>query len=164
MTVSERPPAAVTDRPVPSAIEHILPTEAGETAGDLLRCLLAQQPGGVGRWQFSQRLVQQLIHRDAIVARLGSARLGSTSRASIRSECPPGHAGTFGTYIASGYFSLVALNFTDTTALDHEITVGLCRNHHYRIIEVVPYGTEVVPYGLGTYIIWEYQPRQMRST
>ena len=56
------------------------------------------------------------------------------------------------------YFSLVALNFTDTTALDRAITADLRRNHHYRIVRVIPCGTEVPPIGLGTYVIWQYQP------
>ena len=59
-----------------------------------------------------------------------------------------GNAAAFAKYINSGYFSLVALNFTDTTALDHRITADLHRNPHYRIVEVVPYG-EGPPSGAG---------------
>ena len=44
-------------------------------------------------------------------------------------------------YIREGYFSLIALNFADTTSLDHSIDADVKRNHHYRPIEVVPYGT-----------------------
>ena len=43
-------------------------------------------------------------------------------------------------YIAQGYFSLVALNFADTTPLDQSIAADLRRNHRYHIIHVVPYG------------------------
>jgi len=66
----------------------------------------------------------------------------------------PGHLPR---YIARGYFSVIALNFTDTPALDHRIAAQLHHDLHYRIAQVVPYGTEVKPYGLGTYIIWRYQ-------
>ena len=71
-----------------------------------------------------------------------------------------GDPAAFARYISQGYFSYVALNFADTTALDHQIRADLARNHHYRIIEVVPYnppgtsGRRVT----GTYIIWRYRP------
>ena len=63
-------------------------------------------------------------------------------------------------------FSLVALNFTDATGLERQIAADLRRNHHYHIIQVVPYGIEVPPIGQGTYIIWQYQAstRQKRAT
>jgi Dolichyl-phosphate-mannose-protein mannosyltransferase len=69
-----------------------------------------------------------------------------------------GNAGVFAVFIEEGYFSLVALNYADTTALDNSITADLRRNHHYQKIDVVPYGTEVAPIGLGTYVIWRYVP------
>lgn len=69
----------------------------------------------------------------------------------------PGNASIFARYIAKGYFSYVALNFTDTSALDHGLATLLHRNPHYHTIQVVPYGTEVPPYGLGTYVIWKYE-------
>jgi hypothetical protein len=69
-----------------------------------------------------------------------------------------GNPGVFAEFIEHGYFSLVALNYTDTTALDRKITTDLRRNPHYHIIDVVPYGTEVPPIGLGTYVIWRYEP------
>ncbi len=64
----------------------------------------------------------------------------------------------FAEFITRGYFSYVALNYADTTALDHQITTDLRRSHHYRIIDVVPYGIEIPPIGQGTYIIWKYEP------
>jgi hypothetical protein len=64
----------------------------------------------------------------------------------------PGNAGTFAQYIAQGYFSYVALNFADTTALDLMIRADLRRNPDYRIIQVVPYGQ-------GTYVIFKHEPR-----
>ncbi len=69
-----------------------------------------------------------------------------------------GDPSIYARYIRAGYFSLVALNYTDTTGLDQQITADLRRNHHYRKIQVVPYGIEIPPIGQGTYIIWQYQP------
>ena len=71
-----------------------------------------------------------------------------------------GNAATFAYYIAHGYFSYVALNFTDTTALDHGLATELHHNPGYHTISVVPYGIEVPPYGQGTYVIWKYEPRR----
>jgi hypothetical protein len=68
-----------------------------------------------------------------------------------------GDPAAFARYIAAGYFSLVALNYADTTALDHAITADLHRNPHYHIVQVVPYGIEVPPFGQGTYVIWRYK-------
>ena len=65
-----------------------------------------------------------------------------------------GNAGTYAMKIAEGYFSLVALNFTDTKPLDQSIAADLRRNHRYHIIDVVPYGTAP-----GTYVIWRYEPQ-----
>ena len=69
-----------------------------------------------------------------------------------------GNAATFAYYIAHGYFAYVALNFTDTTALDHGLATELHHNSRYHTIDVVPYGTEVKPVGQGTYVIWKYEP------
>ena len=57
----------------------------------------------------------------------------------------------------------MALNFTDTTALDHGLATELHHNPHYHTIEVVPYGIEVPPFGQGTYVIWKYEPGANRS-
>jgi len=62
-----------------------------------------------------------------------------------------GNAPAFAKFIAEGYFSVVALNFADTTALDHRITADLHRNHHYHYVQVIPYGPG------GTYVIWRYE-------
>lgn len=70
----------------------------------------------------------------------------------------PGNAGTYAAKIEAGYFSLVALNFSDTTSLDHSIAADLNRNPHYHKIEVVPYGVEIAPLGIGDYVIWRYEP------
>ena len=79
---------------------------------------------------------------------------GPAAAASVTS---PGNAPVYANYIAEGYFSLVALNFTDTTGLDRQIAADLRRNHHYHIIQVVPYGMEIPPIGIGDYVIWQYQ-------
>jgi 4-amino-4-deoxy-L-arabinose transferase-like glycosyltransferase len=64
-----------------------------------------------------------------------------------------GDPAAFARYIAEGYFSLVALNFADTTALDHAIRADLARSH-YHILQVIPYGPH------GTYVIFRYTPPQ----
>ncbi|HEY6479875.1 MAG TPA: glycosyltransferase family 39 protein, partial [Streptosporangiaceae bacterium] len=63
-----------------------------------------------------------------------------------------GNAGVFAEFITEGYFSVIALNFADTTALDRKIAADVRRNHRYRLAQVVPYGT-------GTYVIWRYEPK-----
>ncbi len=75
----------------------------------------------------------------------------------------PGNAGTFAVKIGERYFSLVALNFADTTTLDHQITTDLKRDGHYCIVQVVPYGIEIPPIGLGTYVIWRYDAHFTRA-
>jgi hypothetical protein len=65
----------------------------------------------------------------------------------------PGNPGVFAEFITNSYFSLVALNFADTTTLDHAIAADLRRNPRYHIIEVIPYGPH------GTYVIWAREPR-----
>ncbi len=71
-----------------------------------------------------------------------------------------GNAATFAYYIAHGYFAYVALNFTDTTGLDHGLATELHHNPYYHTIQVVPYGTEIKPVGQGTYVIWKYEPHR----
>jgi hypothetical protein len=61
-----------------------------------------------------------------------------------------GDPSSFAHYIARHYFTLVALNFADTTALDHAIRADLSRAG-YRIVDVVPYGTHGT---YGTYVIF----------
>jgi hypothetical protein len=70
-----------------------------------------------------------------------------------------GNAGTFGTKIEAGYFSLIALNFSDTTSLDRSIKADIYRNHRYQLIEVVPYGPGPAGPAPGTYVIWRYEPQ-----
>jgi Dolichyl-phosphate-mannose-protein mannosyltransferase len=85
-----------------------------------------------------------------IVLPSGASTGGPASTAGVTG---PGNTGVFDEYITAGYFSLIALNFADTTPLDHHLAGELHRNPHYRTIAVVPYGPH------GTYIIWRYEPR-----
>ena len=79
---------------------------------------------------------------------------GPASGASVTGA---GNAPVYANYIARGYFSVVALNFIDTTGLDRQISADLHRNPHYHIVQVVPYGMEIPPVGQGNYVIWQYQ-------
>jgi hypothetical protein len=74
---------------------------------------------------------------------------------SIRSTVGP--FGITTAVIARGYFSLVALNFTDTTGLDRQISADLRHYPHYHVVQVVPYGMEIPLKGQGSYLIWQYQ-------
>ena len=76
----------------------------------------------------------------------------------------PGNAGTFALYIREGYFSLIALNFADTTSLDHSLATDIRHNPHYHEVQVVPYGIEIPPIGQGTYVIWKYFPHIGKRT
>jgi hypothetical protein len=87
-----------------------------------------------------------------IVLPSGKSTGGPSSTAGV---VAPGNAGVYAVFIQEGYFSLVALNFADTTALDRRIAADLRANHHYHIIDVVPYGPSH-----GTYVIWRYEPRR----
>ncbi|HXZ77689.1 MAG TPA: glycosyltransferase family 39 protein [Streptosporangiaceae bacterium] len=70
-----------------------------------------------------------------------------------------GNPAAYTRYIARHYFTLVALNFADTTALDLAIRADL-RRYHYKVAQVIPYGIEVPPLGQGTYVIYRYEPAQ----
>jgi dolichyl-phosphate-mannose-protein mannosyltransferase len=85
-----------------------------------------------------------------IVLPSGAPTGGPSVRAGVVGD---GNAGTYAMYIAQGYFSLVALNFTDTKPLDQSIAADLRRNPRYHIIDVIPYGPAP-----GTYVIWRYEP------
>jgi 4-amino-4-deoxy-L-arabinose transferase-like glycosyltransferase len=71
----------------------------------------------------------------------------------------PGDAGTYAAKIAENYFSLVALNFSDTTSLDHSIAADLDRNPRYHKVEVIPYGPGSAGPTIGEYVIWQYEPQ-----
>ena len=63
-----------------------------------------------------------------------------------------GNASIYATHIEADYFTVVALNFADTTSLDKSINADLKRNPDYHVVQIVPYGA-------GTYKIWRYEPR-----
>ena len=90
-----------------------------------------------------------------IVLPSGASSGGPSRAAGIEGD---GNAGTYGLKIQEGYFSLIALNFTDTTALDHDIAADIHHNHHYHYSQVIPYGMEDPPIGKGSYIVWQYKP------
>jgi hypothetical protein len=81
----------------------------------------------------------------------GASTGGPTSTAGVTGE---GNAGVFAEFITEGYFSVIALNFADTTALDHRIRTDIKHNHHYHLAQVIPYGP-----AHGTYIVWRYESR-----
>jgi 4-amino-4-deoxy-L-arabinose transferase-like glycosyltransferase len=89
-----------------------------------------------------------------IVLPSGASTGGPSNAAGI---VGPGNAGTFALKIEEGYFSLVALNFSDTVSLDNSIAADLKRNPHYHKIELAPYGVEIPPIGIGEYVIWVYK-------
>ena len=66
-----------------------------------------------------------------------------------------GDTAAFNRYIAQRYFSLIALNFTDTTALDHHIATLVHQSRYYTTVAVVPY---LLGSTKGTYIIYKYEP------
>jgi len=88
-----------------------------------------------------------------IVLPSGASTGGPSQKAGV---VGPGNARTFAMYIGEGYFSLIALNFADTTSLDHTLATDIGHNPHYRKVQVVPYGIGIPPIGQGTYVIWEY--------
>ena len=96
-----------------------------------------------------------------IVLPSGASTGGPSQKAGV---VGPGDAGTFAMYIREGYFSLIALNFADTTSLDHSLATDIGHNPHYRKVQVVPYGIEIPPIGQGTYVIWKYFPHIGKRT
>jgi hypothetical protein len=91
-----------------------------------------------------------------IVSRSGSPTGGPSTKAGIVGA---GNAGTYAMYIQEGYFSIIALNFADTTALDESIAADIHRNHHYQAVQVVPYGAGPIGPAPGKYVIWQYESR-----
>ncbi len=92
-----------------------------------------------------------------IVLRSGAPTGGPSTKAGVVGA---GNAGTFAMYIQEGYFSLIALNFADTTSLDESIVADIRRNRHYHAIQVVPYGVGPVGPAPGKYVIWQYEPQK----
>ena len=86
-----------------------------------------------------------------IVLPSGAATGGPSDAAGVVGE---GNAGTFALYIQESYFSLVALNFSDTVSLDKAISAALHSNPRYQPVQVVPYGAGPAGPAPGTYVIW----------
>jgi hypothetical protein len=91
------------------------------------------------RWSSTRNIVQPS----------GASTAGPSSTAGVTGA---GNPGVFAEFITEGYFSLVVLNYADTTTLDHRITADLRQSHHYKVIRVIPYGS-------GTYLIWQHEGR-----
>jgi Dolichyl-phosphate-mannose-protein mannosyltransferase len=108
--------------------------------------LLVEDPSIAEYYLAAGRHWQRWSSTRNIVLPSGASTGGPTTAAGVTGS---GNAGTFAEFITMGYFSLVALNFADTTSLDHQIRADLKRNPKYRIIDVIPYGS-------GTYVIWRY--------
>jgi hypothetical protein len=119
--------------------------------------LLVEDPAVARYYLPAGRQWQRWSSTRNIILPSGVSTGGPASTASVADA---GNAGVFAEFITHGYFSYVALNFADTTALDHRLADQLHRDPRYHIIAVVPYGTEVSPLGQGTYVIWRYEPKQ----
>jgi len=116
--------------------------------------LLVEDPTVAEYYLRSESQWQRWSSTRNIVLPSGASSGGPSTSAGV---IGPGNAGTFGTKIEEHYFSLVALNFIDTTPLDHQITTDLRESHHYCVLQVVPFGMNVPPIGVGSYVIWQYQ-------
>ena len=87
----------------------------------------------------------------------GASTGGPSSTAGVTGA---GNAGVFAEFITRAYFSVVALNFADTTALDYRIANQLHHDPHYHTIAVIPYIAPDLPVSHGTYVIWRYEARR----
>jgi hypothetical protein len=140
-----------TDWPNASGFIAIFRPLAARTGGRLL----VEDPSVAEYYLPSGRQWQRWSSTRNITLPGGASTGGPSASAGVTG---PGNAGVFAEFITRGYFSLVALNFADTTALDHKLAADLRQNHRYHIVQVIPYGT--APGGApGTYIIWKYEPR-----
>ena len=59
--------------------------------------------------------------------------------------------------IDDGYFSLIALSFTDTTAIDSQIVADVHQSGTYHLVQAVPFQDG---FGRGQVLIWAYLPGQ----
>jgi hypothetical protein len=138
-----------TDWPNASSFLAIFRPLADHGGGHLL-----VEDGGIARYYLpAGSHWQRWSTTRNIVLPSGTNTGGPASNAGVTGA---GNAGVYAEFITKGYFSFVALNFADTTGLDHQIAADLRRSHRYRIIDVVPYS----PPGsaVGTYVIWRYEP------
>jgi Dolichyl-phosphate-mannose-protein mannosyltransferase len=89
------------------------------------------------------------------IVKPGGASTGGPSQAA--GVVGPGNLRTFALYIQTGYFSIIALNFADTTSFDHRLAADINRNPHYHRVQVVPFGAGPPGPTPGTYVIWKYE-------
>ena len=142
-----------TDWPNATSFLAILRPLADHSTGHLL----VEDPAVARYYLPAGRQWQRWSSTRNIVLPSGVSTGGPAGTASVAEA---GNAGVFAEFITHGYFSYVALNFADTAALDHRLADQLHRDPHYHTIAVVPYGTEVPPFGQGTYVIWRYEPKR----
>jgi hypothetical protein len=142
-----------TNWPNSSAFVAIFRTLADNSTGRML----VEDPSIAEYYLPSGNQWQRWSSTRNIVLRSGAPTGGPSTKAGVVGA---GNAGTFAMYIQEGYFSIIALNFTDTTSLDASIAADIHRNRHYHVIQVVPYGIELPPVGQGSYVIWQYGPQQ----
>jgi hypothetical protein len=135
-----------TSWPSSSAFVAILRPLADKSGGRLL----VEDPSLAEYYLPSGSQWQRWSSTRNIVLPSGAPTGGPSDAAGVVGD---GNVGTYAMYIAQGYFSLVALNFTDTKPLDQSIAADLRRNPRYHIIDVIPYGPAP-----GTYVIWRYEP------
>jgi Dolichyl-phosphate-mannose-protein mannosyltransferase len=145
--------ALATDWPNATSFIAILRPLADHGGGRLL----VEDPSVARYYLAAGRQWQRCSSTRNIILPSGVSTGGPASTASVANA---GNAGVFAEFITHGYFSYIALNFADTTALDHRLADQLHRDPRYRTIAVVPYGTEVPPIGRGTYVIWRYEPKR----
>jgi hypothetical protein len=145
--------ALATDWPNATSFLAILRPLADHGSGHLL----VEDPAVARYYLPAGRQWQRWSSTRNIILPSGISTGGPTSTAGVAAA---GNEGVFAEFITRGYFSYVALNFADTTALDHRLADQLHHDPRYRTIAVVPYGTEVAPLGQGTYVVWRYEPKR----
>jgi hypothetical protein len=145
--------ALATDWPNATSFLAILRPLADHGNGHLL----VEDPAVARYYLPAGRQWQRWSSTRNIILPSGVSTGGPASTANVADA---GNVGVFAEFITHGYFSYVALNFADTTALDHRLANQLHRDPRYHTIAVVPYGTEVAPRGQGTYVIWRYEPKR----
>jgi hypothetical protein len=123
--------------------------------------LLVEDPSMAEYYLHEENQWQRWSSTRNIVLPGGASSGGPSSSAGV---VGPGNAGTYGLKIRQSYFEFVALNYTDTTALDLKITADLKSSHHYCVSQVVPWGDDVPPLGQGDYVIWRYQEKPYSPT
>ncbi len=132
--------AFATSWPDSAAFTAIFRPFAARTTGPLL----VEDPSIAEYYLPAGQQWQRWSSTRNIVLPTGTSTGHPTKSAGITGDGDPA---AFARYIARHYFTLVALNFADTTPLDHAIRADLAR-FNYQVAQVVPYGTH------GTYVIF----------